>query len=144
MASLLQVIPAPARVADGYKFAVSGGLIGVVLSGASEAAGDMLVKLAGIKEDGELVHVGANLLIRLSVATGAFLIADRMQRAIGSQAQDPTGGLFFHAAFLFGQKPLVSAFGRLSNGIAQQTKELAGLSCCDSCAENGPCAGDAQ
>ena len=131
----LQILPTPNVVADGYKFGVSGALIGVTLSGLSEAAGDMLVDLAGIKEDGELIHVGANLLIRMTVATGAFLVADKMMRGVGTG--DPTGGLFFHASFLFGQRPLVSAFARLSSGIAAQVKGFVEPPCCDECAETG-------
>lgn len=136
------VIPTPAAIADGYKFAVGGALIGVALSGVSEALGDWLVEMAGIEENsGEAVHVAANALIRLTVSTTGFLVADRLLRSMGAATNDPTGGLFFHAGYLFGQRPLVMAFSELSGITSEQVKSLLGLPCCASCAMGQACAG---
>ena len=139
MALNFNVIPQASVVADGYKYAISGSLVGVALSGVSEALGDWLVDMAGIQDNKDFVHIAANTVIRLSVTTGAFLVADRMLRAVGPASADPTGGLFFHAGFLFGQQPLVNAFADMSAEISHRIKTIVGISCCKDCAAGQPC-----
>jgi hypothetical protein len=141
MSSYLAIIPPSYVVADGLKFSAGGALFGVALGGVSEALGDWLVDKAGIEQNSELIHQGANVVIRLSVSTVAFLLADRMLSSVGNRNSDPTDGLFFHGAFLFGQRPLVKAFADLSGSISAQVSEWTGMKCCSSCAGGGQCSG---
>lgn len=122
---------------DGYKYAVSGAIIGTAFSGVSEAIEDVLVDMAGLDEQSDAVHHAAGMVIRMTVSAGVFLLADRVMQRVG--ANDPTGGLFFNVSFVLGNSPLVRSFSQLSGRIAAEIKTGLGFSCCASCANGAGC-----
>ena len=146
MSSFLgSIFPQPAVVADGMKYAISGVLIGSAVAGVAKVAGDYIEHGAGIDEETpDLVHSSSKLLVRVTVAAGAFLLADRIMQNFGRLDLDPTGGFFFNAAFLFGQAPLMTAMAGVSQSVGASVTKLTGGPCCSDCAKTGGSCSEAK
>lgn len=137
MASFAAIVPSAADLADGFKFALGGVLIGVAFAGASEAIGNWVTHIAQVEDGSTPVNKGASLLLRMSSATIFYMAAERIMESVGRSVADPTGALFFNIAFCLGQPKLVASIVDTSGLVTTQTTKLLGLACCESCAESG-------
>ena len=137
MATFATIVPPVADLADGFKYALGGIFIGVAFAGASEAVGNWVTHLAELDTASSATNRSAGLVLRSTSAAAFFMAGDRMLDALGRTDADPTGGLFFHIAFMLGQPKLISAIIGTAGLVTKQTTKALGLACCADCAESG-------
>lgn len=131
-----EIIPSPAELGDGFKYAIGGSLLGSLAAGVSSALSDRVIHYAGLDEGESSPSVAGRVVVRAAVAVPLFLMADRLLRGMGRRGSDPTDGVFFTAAFIL---PQVTSLLPVAKMVRDRTSTLIGGDCCASCANGGSC-----
>ena len=127
------------EVADSVKFSSIGLAWGVLTGGATEFVASEIINALDLKEQ-DIASTLAEVLVRGSLGSIAFLFAGRIFASIDLRRDDPTQGTYFTYGFGTSQFSLYSATVRLSKHISNGFLfgiDTSTAPCCSDCAKSG-------